>query len=335
MRQSLALIIEDDRDIVTLFSHVANQAGYRTEICLHGNVAAERLSKPDPIPDVILLDLGLPGVPGQEILHLIRSNGRLRGVPVVVITGHPYDARSLVDQPELVLIKPVNLEQLTNILHRFRPVAEIKGESPVDETTGFLNRQFFVNLLEYTMARSRQVVLNHFSVLLLDLARFKDVESRLGGNFDEGMAAILRRVLRPTDAIARFERTQFAILIDDVTNWDVPIFIANRILEQMQKYAVEPLAECQSHIGIILCDAGYFSADEIIKDVKVALSLARAERHSGYKFYARDEFNNAYDIDLISSIQSNYVMGQTPARRRGLVIKNIRSPKLNMPAGGL
>ena len=333
MNQPLALIIEDDRDIVTLFGHVANQAGYQTEIALHGKVAVERLTALDPIPDIILLDLGLPGVPGSEILHLIRSSEKLKGIPVVVITGYPYVARNLDDQPELVLLKPVNIEQLTNLLHRFRPVEKFTEESPTDEITGFLNRRFFVSLMDYALARSKQIALNHFSVLLLDLSHFKKIESQLGGNFNLDMASMLRKVLRPTDTIARFADGQFAILIEDVTNWDIPIFIANRILDRMQKYAMEQVVECQSHIGIILCDAGYFGANEIIKDLKVALSLARAEGHTGYKFYARDEFNNAYDIDLISSIQGNYVMGQTPKRNRGLVIKNIQAPNLSMSTG--
>ena len=333
MNQPLALIIEDDRDIVTLFGHVANQAGYQTDIALHGKVAVERLTILDPIPDIILLDLGLPGVPGSEILHLIRSSERLKSIPVVVITGYPYVARSLEDQPELVLLKPVNIEQLTNLLHRFRPIEKFTEESPVDESTGFLNRRFFVSLMDYALARSKQIALNHFSVLLLDLSRFKKIESQLGGDFNHNMANILRKVLRPTDTIARFDDAQFAILIEDVTNWDIPIFIANRILDRMQKYATEQVVDCQSHIGIILCDAGYFGVNEIIKDLKVALSLARAEGHTGYKFYARDEFNNAYDIDLISSIQGNYVMGQTPKRNRGLVIKNIQAPNLSMSTG--
>ncbi len=333
MNQPLALIIEDDRDIVTLFGHVANQAGYQTEIVLHGKVAVERLTILDPIPDIILLDLGLPGVPGSEILHLIRSSEILKSVPVVVITGYPYVARSLEDQPELVLLKPVNIEQLTNLLHRFRPVETFTEESPVDEITGFLNRRFFVSLIDYALARSKQIALNYFSVLLLDLSRFKKVESQLKGDFNHNMASILRMVLRPTDTIARFDDAQFAILIEDVTNWDIPIFIANRILDRMQKYSMEQVVECQGHIGIILCDAGYFSVNEIIKDLKVALSLARAEGHTGYKFYACDEFNNAYDIDLSSSIQGNYVMGQTPTRKSGLVIKNIQTPSLSMSTG--
>ena len=333
MNQPLALIIDDDRDIVTLFRHVADLAGYRTEIALHGTVAVERLSDRESVPDIILLDLGLPGVSGSEVLHLIRSSEHLRNVPVVVVTGYLNAARSMEDQPELVLLKPVNIEQLTNLLHRFRPVEKFKEESPVDKITGFLNRGFFIGLLDYALARSKQINLNHFSVLLLDLSPFKKFESQLGGEFDLHMAEIFRRILRPTDTLARFGDAQFAILIEDVTNWDIPIFIANRILERMQNYAMEQAVESQSHIGIILCDAGYFSVNEIIKDLKVALSLARAEGHTGYKFYARDEFNNAYDIDLISSIQGNRVMGQTPARNRELVVKNIPTPRLNIASG--
>ena len=334
MTQPLALIIEDDRDIVTLFGHVANQAGYQTEIVLHGKVAVERLTIVDAIPDIILFDLGLPGVPGSDILQFIRSSEKLKSIPVVVITGYPYAARALDDQPELVLLKPVNIEQLINLLHRFRPVEKFTEESPIDESTGFLNRRFFVSLMDYALARSKQIALNHFSVLLLDLSSFKKIESQLGGDFNHNMASLLRKVLRPTDTIARFEDAQFAILIEDVTNWDIPIFIANRILDRMQKYATKQMVECQSHIGIILCDAGYFGVNEIIKDLKVALSLARVEGHTGYKFYAHDEFNNAYDIDLISSIQANYVMGQTPKWNRGLVIKNIQAPNLSMSSPG-
>ena len=44
-----ALIIEDDRDIVALFRHVLDLAGYRTEIVLHGRVAVEHLAKSSQI----------------------------------------------------------------------------------------------------------------------------------------------------------------------------------------------------------------------------------------------------------------------------------------------
>jgi diguanylate cyclase (GGDEF)-like protein len=329
MDKPIALIIEDDRDIVALFRHVLDLAGYQTEIILHGKAAVERLTGDHPEADIILLDLLLPGVPGTEILHLIRSDERLKDKPVIVVTADANAARSLEDQPELVLLKPVNLEQLSNLVKHLRPVEAFTDKSPTDEVTGLFNRSFFTSLLDYALARSKQVAFNHFAVLLADFDQFKAIEDQLGKEYSrlilQDTARAIKSVLRPTDSVARLEGAQFAILIEEVTNWDIPIYIANRILERLARNMDGKFIQSRSHLGIVLCDSRYFSVNEILKDVKVALSLARAEGRGSYKFYARDEFNNAYDIDLISTLQDNRVMGQTPFRNREIVIKPARS----------
>ena len=111
MNKPFALIIDDDRDIVALFRHVLDMAGYHTEIILHGKTAVKRLATSKP--DIVLLDLNLLGVSGTEILHMIRSHEHLKDTQVIVITGYPYIAETLEEKPELVLIKPVNIEQLS------------------------------------------------------------------------------------------------------------------------------------------------------------------------------------------------------------------------------
>src|SRR5512141_428784 len=82
METPFALIIEDDRDIAALFRHVLDIAGYRTEIVMHGGEAVERLQS--ALPDIVLLDLSLPGVPGSVILEDMRADERLKSIPVVV-----------------------------------------------------------------------------------------------------------------------------------------------------------------------------------------------------------------------------------------------------------
>ena len=62
MDRPLALIIEDDRDIVALFRHVIDIAGCWTEIAFHGQIAIARLS--NSRPELVILDLDLPGVSG-------------------------------------------------------------------------------------------------------------------------------------------------------------------------------------------------------------------------------------------------------------------------------
>src|SRR5512136_291342 len=107
MEKPFALIVEDDRDIAALFRHVLDIAGYRTEVAMDGREAIARLRS--ALPDIVLLDLTLPGVPGAKILERMRADVRLTNVPVVVVTAHSQAAESLAVEPDLVLLKPVNI----------------------------------------------------------------------------------------------------------------------------------------------------------------------------------------------------------------------------------
>jgi DNA-binding response OmpR family regulator len=144
-----ALIIEDDRDILALFRHVLDLAGYRTEIIMHGKVAVEHLSRTRP--DIVLLDLGLPGVSGSEILVMMRADERLKDVPVVVITAHPLLAANLPVTPQLVLIKPVNIDQMSRLIQRICPTEQSMESLPWDVLTGVYNHSFFITRLTYAL----------------------------------------------------------------------------------------------------------------------------------------------------------------------------------------
>ena len=80
MEKPFALIVEDDRDIVALFRHVMDLAGYHTEILLNGKAAADYMAHSRP--DIVLLDLGLPGMSGADILVTMHADERLKDVPV-------------------------------------------------------------------------------------------------------------------------------------------------------------------------------------------------------------------------------------------------------------
>jgi CheY-like chemotaxis protein len=133
MEKPFALIIEDDRDIAALFRHVLDIAGYHTEIEMHGKEAMKHLDSVRP--DIVLLDLHLPGVSGVQILEQMRADERLKSVPVVVVTAYSRDADSLPLEPDLVLLKPVNLEQLSNLVQRLRTTPGSLREPPWDEPT--------------------------------------------------------------------------------------------------------------------------------------------------------------------------------------------------------
>ena len=128
MDKPFALLIEDDRDVAALFRHVLDIAGYRTDIVFDGNAAMEKLSSAKP--DVILLDLQLPGISGVEILKRVRADERLKTIPVVVITAYAYYASSLPIEPDLFLLKPVDIHDLSNLVQRLRVTKNKMDEPP-------------------------------------------------------------------------------------------------------------------------------------------------------------------------------------------------------------
>lgn len=119
MKKPLALVIEDDQDIAIVFANVMRQADYDAEIILDGNTAIERLA--EVAPDVVLLDLRLPGVSGGDILAQIRRDERLAKTRVVIVTANPDMVQALPESTPFVLLKPIDLNQLRALAKRLDP----------------------------------------------------------------------------------------------------------------------------------------------------------------------------------------------------------------------
>jgi CheY-like chemotaxis protein len=119
MSKPLALIVEDDEDLSTIFAGALAAAGYETEAVRDGRSAVERLSA--TAPAVVVLDLHLPHVSGEAILDEIRADLRLEQTRVIVTTADPRMAELLQEKADLVLIKPISFSQLRDLARRLIP----------------------------------------------------------------------------------------------------------------------------------------------------------------------------------------------------------------------
>ncbi len=74
-----------------------------------------------PHPDLVLLDLILPGISGQEVLKMIRGNSELKKIPVVVMTAaDEASASPSTLDVEGFLRKPINLDEFLSIIDRLK-----------------------------------------------------------------------------------------------------------------------------------------------------------------------------------------------------------------------
>ncbi len=102
-----------DSKIRNTVHHVGDGAAALAVLRREGEHAAA------PRPDLILLDLNLPGLDGREVLGAIKSDPALRSIPVVVLTTSQAEAdicRSYELQANSYVVKPIDFEQFVKVV---------------------------------------------------------------------------------------------------------------------------------------------------------------------------------------------------------------------------
>jgi CheY-like chemotaxis protein len=116
MSDLFALIVEDETDLAIIFSKALQEAGFETQIVRAGDTALMWLTS--TTPQIVVLDLHLPRVSGQEVLDQIRADERLSATKVIIATADPRMAETLQDRADLVLLKPIGFSQLRDLAAR-------------------------------------------------------------------------------------------------------------------------------------------------------------------------------------------------------------------------
>jgi two-component system phosphate regulon response regulator PhoB len=85
MAHEAVLVIEDEEDIAELVRYNLQKQGYRVSLAASGEEAMERIAAAPP--DLIILDLMLPGIDGLEVCRRLKRNLATEGIPIVMLTA--------------------------------------------------------------------------------------------------------------------------------------------------------------------------------------------------------------------------------------------------------
>lgn len=122
------LIVEDDGLVARDLARFLRGAGHTPILASDGRSA---LLEASDRPDLVLLDLGLPDVPGEELLRHLKKRPETAGIPVIVVTGKTEAAAHLrATAQEIVtdiLLKPVSGSQLCQVVD-----AALAGQQELD-----------------------------------------------------------------------------------------------------------------------------------------------------------------------------------------------------------
>jgi len=112
------LIAEDDADLAEVLAEAIGE-----RICLATHVVANGALVPDAIaasrPDLLILDVSLPGLSGLDVFDLVRNDPHYLGVPVLFLTGSPEKAAESAlsaTGEQRVMAKPFDLDELINVV---------------------------------------------------------------------------------------------------------------------------------------------------------------------------------------------------------------------------
>ena len=88
----LVLLVDDDESLLDLMEHVVKKEGFRTDRASDGNEAIRKVEA--LMPDLIILDLMLPGMGGYEVTRALQASGN-GAIPVIVVTGRTVDKKQV------------------------------------------------------------------------------------------------------------------------------------------------------------------------------------------------------------------------------------------------
>ncbi len=134
MKTPQALIVEDISDLSIIFSQALAAAGYETTCLADGHIAQNYLNK--HIPDLLVLDIHLPGVRGDMLLKQVQDDARFNETKIIIVTADTRWGNELREDADLVLQKPVSYRQLRDLSGRLATIMNLntKPLSPIRPT---------------------------------------------------------------------------------------------------------------------------------------------------------------------------------------------------------
>ncbi|MBE9539963.1 MAG: EAL domain-containing protein [Proteobacteria bacterium] len=316
-----------------------------TRQCLEaeGMIVVEATNGPETLdvfvrerPDLVFLDVEMPGMNGLEVCKRIRKMPQGESIPIMIVTGS-NDRRSIDQGFEAgatqYKTKPVNWSLLGRDVHYMlrasnafnalkRQEDRLRYLAYYDPLTSLPNRRSFNEQLNRILKRSQRRNSNA-ALLFIDLDHFKRINDSIGhGRGDRLLVEIAKRLtveLREDDAInyltennaeddndldgnteiARLGGDEFTVVLSDVPNIAHVELVAKRILHSLS----EPI-QLQSHnpvvtpsIGIALYPHDGTDPDTLVRNADTAMYVAKAEGRACYRFY--DEEMNATAVEQL------------------------------------
>lgn len=184
---------------------------------------------------------------------------------------------------------------------------QLQHDALHDTLTGLPNRALFSDRLDQAMARAAQPGGPQYSVLFLDIDRFKGINDTLGHPSGDllliEVGQRLRSCLRSTDTVARLGGDEFTILLEPLLEANHAQVVAERIQEELRRPAqlAEQRVAVSASIGIVHNLPDYTSATDVLRDADIAMYHAKDAGRGGHQVFSAEMREQALHVSRVES----------------------------------
>jgi diguanylate cyclase (GGDEF)-like protein len=215
------LVIDDSRDVHTLIRCRLAREAVELHAAYGGDEGVAAAAAVHP--DLILLDVEMPGRDGFDVCRALKADDRTMHIPVIFLTGAASSEekiRGLELGATDYIVKPFDPAELRArvraSLRTKRLVDLLSKKAMIDGLTGLWNRTYLDAQLCAALSAARRTGAP-LSCIMADVDRFKAVNDTYGHSFGDevlrAVAEVFSRACRAEDVVCRYGGEEFAVLL--------------------------------------------------------------------------------------------------------------------------
>jgi diguanylate cyclase (GGDEF)-like protein len=291
--EPVILIVDDQSTDVRVLSEAVRDLA-QVHFATTGKMALEmaRFCR----PDVVLLDIHMPGMDGFEVCRAMKSDPKLCDAAIIFVTSHAHtdnQLRALEYGGIDIIQKPLNAAVArAHVKAHLKLRAEAKKLANYDALTGLPNRILLQDRAEQALQKARRTEGSRVAMMLLDLDNFKGINDSVGHSVGDAVlkevAKRLARCSRSIDTVSRQGGDEFIVLLPDIHGFEAIGDYAKRLLTSI----ASPISvqanryDLSASIGISIFPDDSEDLESLYRHADSAMYQAKLEGRNRFRFFS-------------------------------------------------
>ncbi len=299
MAKAKILLVEDNKTQASIICEGLTRCGYEV-IHVENGMAAIKSAKADKV-DLVLLDLLLPDIDGNEVCRWLKLNHDTKALPIIMLTAKgaandkvagleagaddylpkPFDESELnarIYARLRVKLQQDELQQKNRQLESM--LTQVETLAIMDSLTGLFNRRRFETILANEFKKSQRYK-HPLACMMIDIDHFKNVNDRFGHQAGDSVlrevAQCIQSCIREVDTLSRWGGEEFMVVSPN-TSKDNALHAAERILRGVGSHRFEAIDGQQVTVSIGVAgipDPDIDNAEKLVHAADMALYEAK------------------------------------------------------------